>query len=129
MKKLLFFSIFVLLSSPSQAASSDNFTTGHDWLQRMSPREKYISLVAPMSVMHRYGVPMHLSPEGYIPVIDKIMRVNPQLANEDVANVFASALYRLEPDSRPSLDAMEREFLKGSYDPQEIRLTLHQDLT
>ncbi len=119
---------------PAQAYN-DRFTTGQDWIEKMSAREKFISLFVPMMLFRRYGVTFHRSPEKYISTMDSVLLNNPYLESEDVANIFASAVYAHEPESRPALEAMEREFRmrregvdESYFPPLSIRPVLRQDL-
>ena len=113
------------LMSPvaAKAASSadDTFTTGRDWVQHMTKREKFISLLPPTLVFSRHDVePHHTIPE-YIYWIDKILLKNPQLEKEDVGNIFASTVYLVEPENRDALKNMEAGFLRGDYEDRSTR--------
>ncbi len=129
--------VCLLWAGPAQAADaspaaagdewkSPLFTTGEDWTTRMTLREKYMSIVAPMSLYNQYGVPFRHAPEQYIPAIDRVMRNNPHLLDKDVANIFASTVYRVEPESRASFDQLEERFLRGEYGP-ELRVSYDVD--
>lgn len=109
-----------------QAAGEDTFTTGRDWVEKMSSKEKFISIVAPLILFTRYGVPFHHTPPEYIDMIDRILYYNPYLEHEDVANIFASTMYAYEPESRPALENMERElrYQRGAEDKFWPYLTL-----
>ena len=99
----------LLVACPTLAqADSETFTTGKDWVQKMSVKEKFISVFAPSLLFHRYGVPLRRPINEYIPTIDKVLMENPYLEKEDVANIFASTVYAYEPESRPALDSLER---------------------
>ena len=107
-----------------EARVSSSFSTGKDWKDHMTEDEKLMSLMAPMIIYHRYGVPFILTPEKYIPKIDKIILKNPDLGGEDVANIFASTVYAIEPESRHAWDALEEQFLRGDYTPGDLKLTI-----
>ncbi len=113
----------LLLSLPSFAdvASKQDFTTGQDWLERMSPREKHMALTPPSILFSEYEVHMKLNLPHYILLIDKLMERNPRLQDEEVSSIFASTIYLFEPENRPALRAMELEFLRGS--PENSLLT------
>ena len=98
-----------LLHSASSYAESDTYTTGKDWLQKMSKGEKFISVYAPMILLHRYGVNFRKSPSEYAQTIDKVLLDNPYLEKEDVANIFASTVYAYEPESRSAFRLIETE--------------------
>lgn len=119
--------LFLLMIAPVQAALSPTFTTGEDWQRHMSEREKFMSILVPMSVFHQYGVPFRLSPDKYIGVIDNVISANPQIENEDIANIFASTVYLYEPESRPAFDAMEMNFLRGDFRADDLHLSLRPD--
>ena len=121
--------VVLLFSTPIQAyGGAAVFTTGQDWTDRMSAGEKVLSIVAPMSVLFRYGVPFRLRPEDYIPAMDQVLKNNPHLAAEDVANIFASTVYVFEPETRPVLDNLETRFLQGDYRTLEPGLRILRDL-
>ena len=117
MKKLTatLFALGLLTTSVFAGASSydETFATGKDWIQRMSKREKFISLVAPTLIFNRYDVHLRHSLPQYIYQIDRILLKNPQLEREDVNNIFASAIYLFEPENRELLKTMEMNFLRG----------------
>ncbi len=87
----------------------ETFATGSDWSERMSVREKLISLIPPTILMHRYGVPMKRPLDDYLPAIDRFLDYHPQLEKEDVANIFTSTVYSDEPESREAIEIMERD--------------------
>ena len=96
MKKRVFLGIAAgllaagFLSLPAWATSyTDKFTTGEEWVDKMSEREKFISLLVPMSFFHQYGVPFRHTPPEYVKAMDKVLLYNPYLEKEDVANIFA----------------------------------------
>jgi len=92
------------------SASVETFTTGKDWEERMSPREKIIAALAPAILLDKYGVPLRRPISEYIPTMDQVVLNNPYLENEDVANIFVSTVYASEPELRSSLDALEIQF-------------------
>ena len=91
---------------------SDTFTTGKDWEERMTLKQKIIAIVAQSVLFHKYNVPMRKTLVDYVPEIDRVLLENPYLEKEDVANIFASTLYAYEPRSRPALDWMLMEFAR-----------------
>ncbi|MCG3175717.1 MAG: hypothetical protein MOGMAGMI_00650 [Candidatus Omnitrophica bacterium] len=118
------------------AADRDVFTTGEDWLERMSVREKLIALLPPSLLMQRFGVELERRPEQYIPEIDLVLESQPQLRGQDVANIFASTVYQLEPANRTSLEAMERYLERRSVVESQplvprlrLRPSLERDVT
>ena len=114
---------FFLSSGWTAAANQETtFSTGKDWLRRMSPREKYISLLPPSLLFQRYDVRLKLSLPEYIGLIDHILLRNPQLKDEDVSNIFASTIYLFEPQNREALKTMEMGFLSGSFEPSAYQL-------
>ena len=116
----------------ANASSNDEtFSTGKDWAQRMTNREKFISLLPPTLVFGQYDVQPHHGLPEYIYWIDKILLKNPQLEKEDVGNIFASTIYLREPENREALRNMEADFLRGNYESQSARwprLTLDEVL-
>ena len=100
-------------------ASSETFTTGEDWNQKMSKGEKFISVYAPMILFHRYGINFRKTPAQYAATIDRVLLENPYLEKEDVVNIFASTVYTYEPESREAFDTMKTEF-----DRENLRPTL-----
>lgn len=105
-------------------SSTDTFTTGKDWTQRMSLREKFISIFAPSLLFHRYGVPLRRPINDYIRTIDKVLMENPYLEKEDVSNIFASTIYAYEPESRPALDSLERALKERKTYEEEFTASL-----
>ena len=93
----------------------------------MSLREKFMSIVAPMSAFHRYGVPFRHAAEEYLPKVDRVIAANPGLDDEEVANIFASAVYLYEPESRPYFDGLEGRFLRGDTEFKAVRLRPHAE--
>ena len=118
--------IFMLLSSvPLSAASKgETFLTGKDWRETMSVREKFMALLPPSILFDEYEIKLHHSLPEYVQLIDLILRYNPQLDEEDVANVFTSAVYRFEPESRVALKTMEMNFLQGNLEIKPLHLPL-----
>ena len=112
--------ILAIFESGRVCAYEETFSTGRDWVQRMSKKEKFIAVFAPMILFLRYGVPFQKKPNEYIDVIDQALMVNPYLESEDVANIFASTVYAYEPGSRPAFDAMAREFHYRNVGNKEI---------
>ena len=94
----------------------DSFTTGKDWVEHMSKREKFISLLPPSLIFSQQDVQLHHDLLEYIYWIDKILLKNPQFEKEDVSNIFASTIYFAEPENRPALRNMEESFLRGNYE-------------
>ena len=91
------------------SAYLETFTTGKDWAQRMTVKEKFLSLFAPTLLFHKYGVPLRRPIVEYIQTIDRVLLNNPYLEKEDVANIFASTVYAYEPQSRPAIDYLESQ--------------------
>lgn len=106
-KVLRILALILSLAVPA-AADGEVFTSGDDWVKRMSTREKLIALLPPSLLMQRFGVHLERTPQDYIPLLDRVIEYNPQLRGEDVANIFPSAVYRTEPANRVSLEHMER---------------------
>ena len=101
---------FLAVANPSLGlASSDTFATGKDWSEKMSDKEKFISIVAPMIQFSHYGVPFQHTPPEYVNAIDQVLLYNPYLEKEDMANIFASTVYAAEPESRPAFENLLRE--------------------
>ena len=109
------FLLGVLLCTPAMAekTKSENFLTGRDWKETLTDREKFMALLPPSLVFEEYDIRLSHSLPEYIVLINLILRYNPQLQEEDVANIFASAVYRFEPESRVALKTMELQFLQG----------------
>ena len=134
MRKIIWLLLFIpFFTSPGRAGTppEENFTTGKDWLEHMSKREKFISLLPPTMVFSRYDVRLHHSLIEYIYWIDKILLRNPKLGQEDVNNIFASTIYLAEPENRMALKNMETDFLRGDYESKSTtwpRLTLQEAL-
>ena len=114
---LLFLTAFLLVCAHPALAYNSEFVTGEDWSHRMSPREKFMSLVPPAILFSDYDVHLKLSLPQYIVLIDQVMERNPRLQSEEISNVFASTIYLLEPQNRPALDDMEARFLRGDFMP------------
>ena len=112
-KKIILLIVSLVLSCMATSSflnAEESFVTGKDWTKNMSKNEKFLAVVAPYILYHRYGVSFRKQPQEYISDIDKILMVNPYLEAEDVANIFASAVYTYEPESRPAFQAMARQF-------------------
>lgn len=112
--RLILTAAVFLAASAAAQEYSESFSTGKDWTEKMSKGEKFIAVFAPFILMHKYGVPMQKTPADYIADVNRVLLYNPYLGKEDVANIFASTVYNSEPESRPALEAMEREF-RGRY--------------
>src|SRR3989338_5111435 len=106
--KIILAALMVWLALWPCPAHADSFVTGKDWVQRMTPREKLMAVLAPMILLHRIGVPIRRSPEHYVVTIDRVVLVNPYLEKEDLANIFASSVYAYEPQTRPYLAAIDK---------------------
>ena len=123
----------ILFIGSGQTANTyeETLSTGKDWTNRMSLREKYISLLPPALLFQQYDVHLKLSLPEYIVLIDHILLRNPQLGKEDVSNIFASTVYLFEPQNRTALKTMEMNFLSGNFEIkpyQSPRLTLEEIL-
>ncbi len=122
-KYLCLLTSFILLLSFSGVSHGDyteTFTTGKDWSYRMSKREKFLAVFAPYILYHRYGIPFRKEPNAYILDIDRILVYNPYIENEDIANIFASTVYALEPESRPAFQAMARDLQYQNLSHREV---------
>jgi hypothetical protein len=108
----------------AHASSETTFTTGRDWTEKMTPLEKFMSVAVPMSTLQRYGVRFRHMPIEYLPTIDRVIRNNPNLFDEDVSNILASAVYALEPESQPAFNDLEARFLRGDFESQPVRLII-----
>ena len=108
------FLILVLSVSLGASAQAKNrletFITGEDWLERLTLKQKFMSLYAPAVLFRKYHVPLRRPLEEYIPALDRILVENPYLEKEDVANIFASTVYTYEPESRSAIEWMASEF-------------------
>ena len=124
---ILALSASLFLAGNTGADYNETFTTGKNWSQRMSPREKYMSLLPPVFVMNEYDVHLRHGLPQYITWMDRILQRNPQLEAEDVSTIFASTVFFLEPENRTALRAMESEFLRGDYTPMP-RLSIDEVL-
>ena len=98
-------------------AYSDTFSTGKNWLQKMSKGEKFISIYAPMILFNRYGINFRKTPNEYIEKMDEALINNPYLEKEDVANIFASTVFAYEPETRRAFKLMEIEFARQDLSP------------
>lgn len=116
--------LFLAVCPTFAQADSETFTTGKDWVQKMSVREKFLSLFAPTLLFHKYGVPLRRPINEYIPTIDKVLMENPYLEKEDVANIFASTVYAYEPESRQALDSLERTLKQRKIYEEEFTASL-----
>lgn len=128
---LLFVLVLFLGLARSGSAFEEHFSTGKDWLKLMSAREKYMSLLPPSLLFHRYDVRLRRSLPEYIGMIDFVLRRNPNLENEDVSNIFASTVYFFEPENRDALRTMEMNFLAGNFELkpyQSPRLSIEEIL-
>lgn len=110
---IIVFCLLTITSSGfSEYTQTTSFTTGHEWQKKMSPLEKVISIIKPYLTLQRYGVPIKNTPQSYVEKIDRILLYNPQLDDEDVSNILVSAIYTYEPQTRPTLEALETELLR-----------------
>ena len=124
--------VFFTLSPFQASAHSQDLSTGQDWTDNMSQREKFMSLVPPAILFSDYDVHLRLSLPKYIFLMDQVMERNPRLKDEAVASIFASTIYLFEPENRQALRSMEMSFLQGNYEaPPTIqpRLTIEEILT
>lgn len=115
MKKAIFLVFSVLLlaggsAGSAQALEEGVFVSGKEWIRQMSPKEKLMSLLPPMALYHKFGIRFQRSVFEYIETLDSELAGNPVLANEDVANIFASTVYHLEPENRLPLERMGAVF-------------------
>ncbi|OIO37266.1 MAG: hypothetical protein AUJ72_04870 [Candidatus Omnitrophica bacterium CG1_02_46_14] len=102
--------VFLLLGAETSfPVSSDTFTSGKDWNEKMSKGEKFISVYAPMILFHRYGINFRKTPDEYAETLDQVLMENPYLEKEDVVNIFASTVYAYEPESRRAFVIMKME--------------------
>lgn len=106
------------------AESKAVFTSGRDWTEKMTPLEKFMSVAVPMSTLQRYGIHFRHMPIDYLPTIDRVIRNNPNLFDEDVSNILASTVYALEPESQPAFKDLEARFLRGDFESQPVRLII-----
>ena len=124
---------FGLILTPLQASAyNQDLATGQDWTERMSQKEKFMSLVPPAILFSEYDVHLKLRLPKYIYLIDRIMERNPRLQDEGIASIFASTIYLFEPENRQNLRNMEINFLPGNYNSPpatEPRLTIEEILS
>ncbi len=137
MKKLLLmkkFGLFawvtigLLLLQPRLMAYEESFTTGKDWVESMSGREKYMALVMPTMLLGEFDIYPRLSVPNYVQLIDKQLVLNPRLASEDISNIYTATVYAVEPELRGALRNLESQFLRGQFEnePTETpRLTIY----
>ncbi len=118
------FRILVLLAAgitlfqPALMAYEETFSTGRDWVESMSGREKYMSLVIPTMLMSDFDIHPRLSLPNYVQLIDKQLELNPRLANEDISNIYTATVYALEPELRGALRNLEAQFLRGTFESE-----------
>src|SRR3989338_531867 len=79
--------VSILGLCPPSHAYAETFVTGRDWVQKMSVKEKFMALVVPMNLFHRYGVDFRKTPPQYILILDSVLLNNPYIESEDVANI------------------------------------------
>lgn len=111
MKKRALYTLLLLavLAAPARAENfRESFLSGRDWRERLTLRQKYMSLILPAALFKRFRVPLERELQDYIPTIDAVIDNNPYIEDEDISSIFASTVYVYEPGSRPALEAMER---------------------
>lgn len=113
---LLLFSILFFSLEPI-SAYSEPLSTGKDWVEKMSKDEKFISVYAPMILFHRYGINFRKTPNEYVDTIDRVLINNPYIEKEDVANIFASTVYTVEPESRRAFQILEMKLIPQDLNP------------
>ncbi len=126
---ILFLGLLLYGPALAERTKSETFLTGRDWTENLTNREKFMALLPPSLVFEEYDVKLSHSLPEYIVLIDLILRYNPQLQEEDVANIFTSAVYRFEPESRVALKTMELQFLQGDLETKPLhgpRLTYEE---
>ena len=131
MKKILAALIFMGALTASCLAYDNDLTTGKDWVERMSQREKFMSLIPPALLFSEYNVHLRLSLPQYLLLIDRVMERNPKLESEGLSNIFASTIYFFEPQNREALKTMELNFLRGNLETKPYhtpRLTIEDIL-
>ncbi len=94
----------------SAAPEMDVFISGREWSQQMTSREKLMSLLPPMALYNKFGVQFQRSVFEYIDALDSELAGNSRLEKEDIANIFASTVYALEPENRLPLERMQTVF-------------------
>lgn len=122
--------LLVMMTQPIVLAQDTVFTTGSDWVEKMSVREKLMSLIPPTLLMRRFGITTRYAGEEYVDAIDKLLEYHPELLNEDVSNIYVSTVYVVEPETRPALEAMERElrYRDSGHNPDYFpRLLIRRD--
>lgn len=88
-----------------------------------------MALLPPTMLFEEYDVRLRHSLPEYIVLINLILRYNPELQEEDVTNIFTSAVYRFEPESRVTLKTMELQYLQGDLEIKPLhgpRLTYEE---
>lgn len=126
---VLFLGMALCAAARAENSKNEAFMTGRDWMENLSDREKFMALLPPSLLFEEYDVNLRHSLPEYIVLINRILRYNPQLQEEDVANIFASAIYRFEPESRIALKTMELQFLQGDLEIKPLhgpRLTYEE---
>ena len=98
------------VSALSALEDTASFVSGKEWMIRMTPKEKMMSLLPPMALYHKFGVKFQKTIFEYIDALDEELASHPLLEGEDVANIFASTIYAGEPENRPPLDRMGAVF-------------------
>lgn len=102
--------LLALLAVPAHGLDEAVFVSGREWIRQMTPKEKMMSLLPPMALYHKFGVRFHKTVFEYIDTMDTELAGNPLLEKEDVANLFASTVYALEPENRLPLERMGSVF-------------------
>ena len=126
--------LLVAAPFPAQAAM-ETFTTGEDWVKRMTPEQKFMALVMPALLMRHYRVPFEIPAREYVPAIDRVLLNNPYLEKEDVSNIFASTVYLYEPKTRKALEWMMMEmaarklYFEKGYSPRLLLTRTKEDLS
>ena len=102
------FTCLVLLCvlSAVPAYSKVETFTGQEW-GWMSHQEKFNCVLAAIVWMDACRVPLSNSPNAYIAKIDELLSIDSHLKDEDLTSIFASIVYRNEPQSRQALKALK----------------------
>ena len=91
----------------SHAAFAEVMTyQGKEWAG-MTHNEKFACVLATIVWMDACKVPLSHSPNSYISKIDEILSLRPDMRDMDLAAIFATVVYKNEPQSRGVLASLQ----------------------
>jgi len=101
--------LFLVVSSIlSVSAFAEPQLTGQSWID-MNNKDRLVFVTSTMELFQANGATLTKSPFDYMVLLDKYLEAHPDLAGEELGNLFINMLWESEPEARGSLEPLVKE--------------------